>query len=89
MDLGSSLGTPSVSQRSIKRSFDKSKTGRQFLCCPKNFFLSVLSAFLLLVCYLILLSDCTAFFSPLSNTALLSRTSVSGSGGRLCVGNDH
>lgn len=76
MDLGGSLGIPSVSQGSIKRCIKKSKTRRQFLCCSKPLLQVVLSVFLLPACYLILLSDCTAFFSPLSNTALLSHTSL-------------
>ena len=75
MDLGSSLGTSSVSQGTIKRCFHKSKTRRQFLCCSKTFLQAVLSGFLLPVCYLILYR--TALLSlALSNIALLSHTSL-------------
>lgn len=45
MDLGSSLGISSVSQGSIKRCIDKTKTRRQFLCCSKPLLQVVLSGF--------------------------------------------
>lgn len=45
MDLGSSLGIPSVSQGSIKRCIDKTKTRRQFLRCSKPLLQVVLSVF--------------------------------------------
>lgn len=52
MDLGSSLGIPSVSQGSIKRCIDKTKTRRQFLCCSKPLLQVVLSGFFFTSCLL-------------------------------------
>lgn len=67
--LGSSLGTPSVSQGSIKCCLDKSKNRRQFLCCPKTFF----RLFLVLFYFLSVISS---FYQTALLSLALSQTQV-------------